>query len=134
VRNLILDTNILILHWRQSRPRDLEQCSTADAASWALELIRIHQTDAIVTPVYLEFVGGVVHRHEMGLAKAYLERFRVLDDGGITEDDLSLARQIAERIAPGPEPTRRGAVDCLIKAIARRFRCEVRTCDLGMPR
>lgn len=134
MRNLILDSNILISHWRQSRPKALDQSGDADAERWAANLIRIHQTDAILTPVNLEIVGGVVHRHEMALTRTYLKCFRILDGGRITTDDVTLARQLAERIPPGPEPLRRGAVDCLIKAIARRYRCEVRTCDLGMPR
>lgn len=131
---IILDSSILISFWRQSRPRDLTRCTASDAEEWASRLIKIHQTNAIVTPVYLEVVGGVIHGHEMELTKAFLNCFKILDEGRLVEEDLTLARQFAERIPVGPEPSRRGAVDCLIKALARRFRCELRTRDKGMPR
>ena len=134
MREIILDTNILLRHWHQSRGGPLANRTAPDAVTWGHRLVQIHQTDAIVTPVYLEFVGGVVNRHEMSLTKAYLGVFRIPNEGRITEDDWRVARQLAERIPQGPEPTRRGAVDCLIKAIARRFRYDLRTCDLGMPR
>ncbi len=134
MREIILDTNILILHWHQSRGGPLASRTADDAEGWAHKLIQVHQTDAIVTPVYIEFVCGVTNRHEMELSRAYLKPFRVIDEGVITAADWVVARQFAERIPPGPEPFRRGAVDCLIKAISQRLRHDLRTSDLGMPR
>ena len=134
MQEIILDTNILVLHWRQSRGRSLANKTVADAEKWAIKLIKIHQTNAILTPIYLEFIGGVVDRHEMELSKAFLGQFQIIDKGKITPKDWDLARQLAERIPRGPKPTPRGAVDCLIKAIARRLRSELMTFDKGMPR
>jgi predicted nucleic acid-binding protein len=94
-------------------------------------LIRINQTNFILTPVYLEFVGGVTDRHEMELAKAFLDVFRILDEGDIRPEDWLGARRLAERIPTNAR--RRGTTDCLIKAIAIRLRCEVLTDDAGMP-
>ncbi len=128
----IFDTNKLIRQWNRSRVRPLGDHTRADVESWARELIGIHQTDKIVTPVYLEFVGGVVNRHAMDLSRAYLSRFEILDQGRITPEDWATARRLAERIPPTARP--RGAVDCLIQAIAIRLKCDVLTDDVGMPR
>jgi hypothetical protein len=134
VRGIILATNILILNWRQCRGGSLADRTAADAEEWARRLIKLQKTNAILTPIYLEFVGGVIHQHEMELSKAYLGQFRILDEGEITPADWALARQLAERIPSRTDPTPRGAIDCLIRALARRFRCDLRTSDLGMPR
>ena len=132
MRGKIFDTNKLIKQWRRSRKRPLVDYTRADAESWARELIGIYQTNSILTPVYLEVVGGVVDRHEMELTKAFLSKFLILDEGRILPEDWTKARQLAERIAPGSRP--RGAIDCLIKAIAIRMKCELLTDDGGMPR
>jgi predicted nucleic acid-binding protein len=132
VRGKIFDTNKLIKQWRQSRKRPLVDYSKADAESWAKELIEIYKTNFILTPVYLEVVGGVVDRHEMELIKAFLNVFLILDEGRIKPEDWTKARQLAERISIGSRP--RGAIDCLIKAIAIRLRCDILTDDGGMPR
>jgi predicted nucleic acid-binding protein len=131
VRYLILDTNILINHWHRSRVGPLASKTVADAESGASKLIGIYQTAVIVTPVYLEFVGGVHNAHELRLARAYLNSFRLLDAGKITAEDWNEARRLAERIPRDSKPRHLG--DCLIKAIAIRFRCEVESPDLGMP-
>ncbi len=128
----IFDTNKLIRQWKRSRRRPLDEYTREDAKAWAEELIRIYRTNLILTPVYLEFVGGVVERHEMELTRAFLNVFVILDEGRIRPEDWSKARQLAERIAPGSRP--RGAIDCLIKAIAIRLRCDILTDDSGMPR
>lgn len=94
--------------------------------------MNIQASDAIATPIYLEFVCGVVQRHEMELAKAYLQSFRLVDEGRLTDDDWIEARRLAERIPRDRRP--RGLVDCLIKAIANRLGYAVRTMDQGMPR
>ncbi len=132
MRRKILDTNKLISHWRHSRTLSCDQYTPADARKWARKLIDIYQTNSIVTPVYLEMVGGVQDRSEMHLTKAFLDEFEIIDQGRITPEDWSKAREIAERIRT---PSRaRGAIDCLIKAIAIRFGCDIETNDKGMPR
>ena len=128
----VSDTNKLINQWKRRREAPHEDYTPADAEAWASELIQLHKTNWIVTPVYLEFIGGVGHRKEMELARAFLGAFSILDGGDIRPDDWTKARQLAERIPPDSKP--RGAVDCLIRAIAIRLRCEVLTDDGGMPR
>ena len=131
-RRLILDTNVLIRHWNRSRPKQLDQATTEDAVAWAQKLIQVTRTKATVTPVAVEFVCGVLGRHEMELARAFLSQFVLADDGHITEEDWAHARRLAERV---PHETRsRQLGDCLIKAIADRLRYAVETFDLGMPR
>ncbi len=135
MRRAILDTNILLNHWRASRQgRTLADWSPTDAEAWADQLIHHHKSDAILTPIYLEVVGGVNHRHEMELTKAFLSKLQIVDRGNITEADWIEARRLAERIPWGSEPRPRGVVDCLIRAIANRLRYDVRTADAGMPR
>jgi predicted nucleic acid-binding protein len=128
---LILDANILINNWHRARGRTLADKTVADAESWASKLIEIYQTAVIVTPVYIEFIGGVHNSHELRLARAYLNSFRLLDGGNITVEDWREARRLAERIPRDSRPRHLG--DCLIKAIANRFRCEVESPDLGKP-
>ncbi len=130
----ILDTNLLIGQWKRSRRLPLVGYTPSDARAWADELSKFYKTNLIVTPVYLEFVGGAIDRHEMTLTRAFLGRFEIADRGEIRPEDLMRARMLAERIPSGPRPTRRGAVDCLIRAIAVRLRCAVLTGDRGMPR
>lgn len=132
MKQFILDTNVLCRHWRRSRKGTLKGKTTADAESWARNLIRLLETDAIVTPVAIEFVCGVVDRHEMELSRAYLSVFDLVDRGEIKGPDWMLARQLAERIPR--EAARRDFGDCLIKAIALRLGYEVNTFDEGMPR
>ena len=136
MRELILDTNVLIGHWhrRKSRGGPFTNKTAANAEQWAAERIEIEATNAIVIPVYLEVVGGTINGHEMNLTRTYLSRFMIIDGGRVTEEDWAEARRLAERISRGPDSRPRGAVDCLIKAIARRLRHDVRTFDLGMPR
>ncbi len=67
----ILDTCYLIGHWRQSRGRlPMEDVTVNMVASWAKRLIDIHETDAIVTPVALEMLCGVMSKHELDLTRA----------------------------------------------------------------
>ncbi len=134
MRKIILDTNILILHWHQSRAGRIADNTVEEAEGWARRLIAIHQSRWMVTPVLLEFLGIIVNGHEMKLSRAFIDHFHPLDDGNITGQDWQKARQLAERIGKGPSPPRRGAIDCLIKAIALRLDCEIRTADQKMPR
>jgi predicted nucleic acid-binding protein len=132
MKKLVQDTSVLIKHWRNSRAGTLSGTTVADVGIWARSLIETQGTNAILTPIYIEFVCGVTNRHEMNLAHAYLDQFEIIDQGDITRADWILARRMAERIPA--ESSRRGLVDCLIKAIAVRLRREVQTFDLGMPR
>lgn len=133
VRRFVLDTSVLIRHWRNCRVgQPLIDVNPVQAEEWARKLIQIEQADSIVTPVYLEFVSGARDRTELHLARAYLKPFSILDRGTITAADWNEARRLAERIPPSGRPRDLG--DCLIKAVATRLGFEVRTFDTGMPR
>ncbi|CAN5870220.1 hypothetical protein BH23PLA1_BH23PLA1_02160 [soil metagenome] len=135
MRRAVLDTNLLLNHWRAARQgRVLADWTPADAEVWADQLTKHHRSAAILTPIYLEVVGGVNNRHEMELTKAFLSKLQIVDRGNITEADWIEARRLAERIPWGREPRPRGAVDCLIRTIANRLRYDIRTADAGMPR
>lgn len=128
----VFDPNKLISQWKRWRKGPHGDYTPADAEAWASELIKLHKKNWILAPVYLEFIGGVTHHREMRLAKAFLAAFSILDGGDIRPEDWAEARRLAERIAPDAKP--RGAIDCLIKAITIRLRCELLTDDGGMPR
>ncbi|GAC1304366.1 MAG: hypothetical protein NVSMB14_12140 [Isosphaeraceae bacterium] len=127
----ILDTNVLILHWKRSREIDLKHCREDDAKQWARRLIKLEGTNRIVMPVFLEFICGVRTKHELKLTQAYLGEFTLADAGRVLPEDWKNAKQIAQRIPRDGRP--RGLADCLIKAIAGRLGMEVRTFDTGMP-
>ena len=130
---MILDTNVLVEYWRRRRAgRALEGVSEVEVETWARDLIAVEQTDAIVSPVLIEFAGGIRDAHEMKLVRTFLEPFTVVDRGRILISDWAEARRLAERVPPNHRPRDLG--DCLIRAIARRLKHEVRTFDRGMPR
>ena len=128
----VLDTNKLIRHWKRFRPAGPK--TEAGAEAWAMQLIRIELTDAIVTPVELEMLGGDLDDRDRRLTRAYLRPFRVIDRGRVIEQDWDHARRLVERIPNVEAPRPRGLVNCLIRAIASRLNHEVWTDDQGMPR
>ncbi len=73
-----LDTNVLISHFNQLRPLDGKWENEAE--QWARSLTSNRETNAILSPVEVEFLCGVVNRHEMRLREAYLRAFEVVDD------------------------------------------------------
>jgi predicted nucleic acid-binding protein len=132
VKRLVLDTSVLLRHWHRSVTRHLERSTMDDASKWARELIAIEETDAIVTPVAIEVICGVRTAQELRLTRAFLDELRVLDGGDVTAADWNEARRLGERIPRDGRPRQLG--DCLIQAIARRFKFLVRTFDTGTPR
>jgi predicted nucleic acid-binding protein len=128
----ILDTSFLITHWKRRGGQSPKDKTASDAKAWALELITIHNTNAIVTPVYLEVLVGVTNSNEMNLTRTYLSEFKIIDDGKITPKDWEKACQIAGRIPQSGK--RRQLGDCLIAAISDRLKYEVLTMDGGFPR
>lgn len=127
----VLDTNKLVRHWRRFKPKGGR--TPAGAEGWARKLIEVEETDAIVTPVELELLGGTLSESDRSLMQAYLKPFRIIDEGKILERDWKLARRLIERIPRGVGPRPRGLVDCLIRAIADRLHHDVWTNDEGMP-
>src|SRR5437660_193519 len=123
MKKVVLDTSVLISFWRQRRAAALVNNSAKQAESWGRDLVRLHDTDAIVTPVYIEMVAGTMNRHELSLTKAYLKTFRCIDQGNILSRDWQEAIRVAQRI--GRQPLRRDLGDCIIRAIADRLHHEV---------
>jgi predicted nucleic acid-binding protein len=128
----IFDTSALIQHWHDSGGRALEGKTAGDAAEWARRLIEIHETNAIVTPVYVEFAAGVRNGAELELARAFLDQFTVIDGGKITVEDWQETRRLAQRVPPNGKPRQLG--DCLIAAIGMRLHYDVIRFDKGFPR
>jgi predicted nucleic acid-binding protein len=131
MRRQLLDSNLLIRHWRLSKRGDLANKTRADATRWASELIENRQSRLIATPVVIEFLAGVQSSHELELARAYLNEFDVIDEGEIPKADWDEARRLAQRVPAGGGPRQLG--DCLLRAIAIRFRCGVDTRDKRFP-
>ena len=128
----VLDTNILINFWAGKVVRHRTSVLTQrDAASWAKELIELQGTDAILTPIYIEFVCGQGDENWMKLARAYLDEFEIVDGGRILPDDWKVAKQIAQRILRDHSPRQLG--DCIIRAICKRLNLDVLTADRRFP-
>jgi predicted nucleic acid-binding protein len=127
----ILDTNQLIKYWHRRRNhRSYSTISDEEVNRWSSELMSI--ADCIVTPVAIEFLAGTQNSDELRLARTFLSRFNVIDEGSITADDWNDARRLAERILI--DGRRRTLADCLIRAVADRLGYDVLTGDTGMPR
>lgn len=128
----IFDSSVLIRHWHDCGGGSPEGKSAADAEQWARRLIAVHDTDAIVTPVFIEVVAGVRNRVELELTRSFLKHFRVLDAGRITDEDWEETRRLAQRVPSNGKPRQLG--DCLIAAIGKRLHYEVIRFDRGFPR
>jgi len=83
-------------------------------------LIKDKETDAILSPIEIEFLVGVVDRHEMELAEAFLGEFHIIDGHNTLPQDWEEARRVARHI--GYHATPRDLGDCLIIAICERLR------------
>lgn len=119
-------------YWKTKAGGALPNCTVGDAKSWAEELIDLHDTDAIVTPVAIEFVAGSRTSLELKLMRAYLSKFRLIDKGKISLEEWQDARRLAERVPVDGKPRHLG--DCLIRAIAKHRKYEVSTIDRTFPR
>jgi predicted nucleic acid-binding protein len=128
---LLLDTSVLIRHWHRLSGGQITSKAESDARGWANRLIDLQKTSNVATPVVIEFLAGARTAHELSLFRAYLEQFDIIDRGEILRDDWDLARRIAERVPRDGKPRQLG--DCLIRAIAKRFRCDVITSDDRFP-
>jgi predicted nucleic acid-binding protein len=128
----ILDTSVLISYWHKRRSAKQAEPTPDDVRRWGRELIRLRRTDAIVTPVRLEFFAGAHSRDELDLFKAFLEPFQVVDDGQVTPEDWDRAFKYAERVPKDGKPRQLG--DCLIRALAERLRRTVISLDQSFPK
>ncbi len=129
----VLDSNHLINHWRR-RTAEVE-ASGYVPERWADELIDLHRTRLIVSPVYLEFLVHATSSEQVKHYERFLSKFEVLDKWQITTEDMSEALRLARWIPKSRRQRRpRQFGDCLIRAIATRFKCEVATADRDFPR
>ena len=94
-------------------------------------MIENRKSHLIAMPVVVEFLAGIQSSHELDLARAYLEEFDVIDKGDIPKGDWEEARRLAQRVPPDGSPRQLG--DCLLRAIAIRFRCDVDSRDKRFP-
>ena len=104
----------------------------SDARHWAKQTIELYDTNAIVTPVYVEMVAGVSDKHELELTHAFLAQFDSIDKGKISQADWEEAIRIAQRVPRNRKPRHLG--DCLIRALANRLRYKVETLDDDFPK
>ena len=120
----VFDTNYLCGHWHKVR-RDVATVSQAKAAG--RQLLILHGSDGIFTPVKIEFLAGARDSLELRLFQAYLSAFPVLDNGETPSRDWTETTRIAQRIPTNGKP--RQLADCLIRATANRLHCEVLSGD-----
>jgi predicted nucleic acid-binding protein len=128
----ILDTSVLIGAWQRGRGRGPLPSDLDVVRQWAEQLISLYRSDAIVTPVAIEYIAGVRSSEELRTALAFLDCFRVIDAANVSPDDWLEARRLAERVPRDGRPRHLG--DCLIRALARRLRHDVVSLDLAFPR
>ncbi len=126
----VLDTRLMIAHWRRRRGGSLDEKSKQRAR----ERIEIRQSRAIVTPVRIEFLAGAADSHELTLSRAFLEPFELVENGHVLDQDWRDAERLASRGPPQRRgrrrPSRRRDLGgCLIRAIARMLNYEVDTAD-----
>lgn len=134
-----LGTNKLIEGWRRGRaragrgvrPRAIQDCTLEEVEGWADEVIVLHRTKAIVSPVALEFLCGTTGQRELELSRASLGRFEVIDGGHVTDEDWEEARRFAQSVRDGRP---RDLGDCLNLAITKRLGYVLLSDDQRMPR
>jgi hypothetical protein len=88
-------------------------------------------TDAIVTPVAVEFSAGFTRAGDVKLAEQFLKNFTCLDKKSTTHADWDETMRQAKRIPPNG--ARRQLGDCLIRALAKRLHADVIAFDRSFP-
>jgi predicted nucleic acid-binding protein len=119
----ILDAEVLISHYnKMTKSKSVEAVK-----AHARQLIKIQETNWILSPIRVEFLCGALSSEEFKLYSAYLEPFEVLDKQNIPSRDWSEAERRAQWVKDSWR--RRKLGDCLIQAIAKRLHAEVVTRD-----
>src|SRR5437868_4981911 len=131
MRRTVLDTSILCSHWRRSFVQNRKPLTAALIKKWAALLADRYDSDAIVTPILIEFMAGATNRMELAWYRAFIRCFQVIDSQSILRDDWMEALRLAERVPRDGKPRQLG--DCLIRAVANRLRHDVATLDTGFP-
>ncbi len=124
----LLDTSVLIAHWRHSVARE-GPANEMLAIRWALGLQELHATWAIATPVVIEFIAGARNELEVRVVRTYVSQFKIADEGRILAQDWDVALALASHVPRDGKPRQLG--DCLIRSIARRLHYDVFSLDLG---
>ena len=120
MKKTVLDTSVLIRFWMQQA---LSKMSSGDVRKGARTLIERMDTNAIVTPVYVECISGTRTDNELKLMREYLREFCIIDEGHVSDADWIETIRSAKRIPKDGKPRQLG--DCLINAIARRLNHDV---------
>jgi len=124
MKRTVLDTSVLISYWMKHA---LFKKSDTHVRIAARHLIKLQDTNAIVTPVYIECVSGAKTGNELRLMRVFLREFNIIDEWHVSDADWKKACNGAERVPPDGKPRQLG--DCLIKAIADRLNHEVFSFD-----
>lgn len=132
MQRLILDSCVLVDHWRRCWSQSSRKRTAPRPRDWAAKLIELYRTDAIVTPVSVEFLVGFTNSRELEQARIFLQEFHCVDEQDIPKDDWHHTLRLARRIPHHGKPRQIG--DCLIRAIADRLRYDVHTADQGFPK
>ena len=130
----VLDTNRLLAIWHGKAPlagKTVRVTSVKTAEDAVRRWLRENPDDVIVTPVRLEFLGGVRDKDELTWADAFLDGFELLDGGDVIPQDWTEAERLARRVRHGGRA--RGAMDCVIVAICRRLHADIDSDDTGLP-
>jgi predicted nucleic acid-binding protein len=129
----VLDTSILINHWNRSfKGKSSNQIAKRQAVQCARRLIELQDTNAILSPIYVEYLCGPQGAGEVENARAYLDEFEIVDHGKILPVDWQESKRIAGRVSRSSAPRQMG--DCLIRAICNRLNLEPFTRDVRFPR
>jgi predicted nucleic acid-binding protein len=129
----LFDTNFLIGHWRRF-PEDTRERTPDAMREWARELIGLHGTKLICTPVLIEMFAGTTNAKELELHRAYLGEFDVIDGRKLPASVWDSALRLAQHVPSNSSIKRRHLGDCLIRSVADHFHCEVLTGDKAMRR
>ena len=128
----VLDTNVLIRHRGDELGFSrLDQISVRRATECGRRLVAVHQANAILTPIYVEFLCGHATAHSVRLARGFLSPFDRVDGGRILPADRAEAIRLAARVPR--DGLRRQTGDCLIRAICDRLNLEVFTFERRFP-
>ena len=87
MNKFVLDTSVLLQWWNRCRSQARRAPTLPQAEAWARGLIARRKTKAIVTPVYLDVVGGATNGQGVRLMRAYLAPFECIDHQRILPQD-----------------------------------------------
>lgn len=128
----VLDTSILVSFWRRRLHTYGGPITKEIVQGWARELQDERDTDAIATPVTIEFLAGARSGKELNHFRNLLNCFQEIDRRNISNKDWQTTQHLAERVPRDGKPRHLG--DCLVAALAKRLKYDVISTDQGFPR